>query len=228
MMSWKTPLRTVLALLAAALLLSACGFKLRGSDGSYNLPFDKLYIGLPASSPLAIDLKRHIRVTGTTQIVTDIRQADGILEVVGDPDKTRGKSILSLNSNGRVREYLLTYTITFRIRDNLGHELLAPSTISLNRPMSFDETQLLAKETEEAGLYRDMQADLVQQMMRRMAAVKPVVTMSTPAIPLPAAAAAPAAAPLPAQSDDGLPTRIPLNQPAAPVTTPVNPPSLHN
>jgi LPS-assembly lipoprotein len=221
-MFWKMNLRTVLALLAAALLLSACGFKLRSASGNYNLPFDKLYIGLPTSSPLAIDLRRHINVTGTTQITTDIREADGILEVVGDPDKTRGKSILSLNSNGRVREYLLTYTITFRIRDNKGNQLLAPSTISLNRPMSFDETQLLAKESEEAGLYRDMQSDLVQQMIRRMAAVKPAVMMSTPAIPLPAAT------PLPAQSDDGLPTQIPLNQPAAPVTTPVNPPSSHN
>jgi LPS-assembly lipoprotein len=224
MMSWKTPgaaLRTLLVLCAAALLLSACGFKLRSASGNYNLPFNKLYIGLPASSPLAIDLKRHIRVAGTTELVTDIRQADGILEVVGDPDKTRGKSILSLNSNGRVREYLLTYTITFRMRDNQGHELLAPSTISLNRPMSFDETQLLAKESEEAGLYRDMQTDLVNQMIRRMAAVKPVVTMSTPAIALPAAA------PLP-QPDDGLPTQVPLSQPAAPVITPVNPPSSHN
>jgi hypothetical protein len=38
--------------------------------------------------------------------------------------------------------------------------------------MAFDETQVLAKESEEALLYRDMQADLVQQIMRRLAAVK--------------------------------------------------------
>jgi LPS-assembly lipoprotein len=39
--------------------------------------------------------------------------------------------------------------------------------------MSFDETQVLAKEAEEALLYRDMQGDLVQQIMRRLAAIKP-------------------------------------------------------
>jgi LPS-assembly lipoprotein len=85
----------------------------------------------------------------------------------------RGKSILSLNSLGRVREYLLTYTLTFAVRDAKGVELLPSTEITLRRNMAFDETQVLAKESEEALLYRDMQADLVQQIMRRLAAVRP-------------------------------------------------------
>jgi LPS-assembly lipoprotein len=72
-----------------------------------------------------------------------------------------------------VREYLLTYNIVFRVRDKAGNELLAPTQITLTRPIAFNETQLLAKEQEEALLYRDMQADLVQQIMRRLAALKP-------------------------------------------------------
>lgn len=176
------------ALLVAAALagsLSACGFHLRGSGGHYTLPFPAMYVGLPESSPLAIDLKRNIRVNGNTVVVSDPAKADGVIEVLTDPEKTRTKSILSLNSNGRVREYLLAYTIVFRVRDKLGNELLAPTTISLNRPITFDETQLLAKEQEEALLYKDMQTDLVQQMMRRMAAIKPVSQMSlAPATPV--------------------------------------------
>jgi LPS-assembly lipoprotein len=171
------------ALLVAAALagsLSACGFHLRGSGGHYTLPFPSMYIGLPDSSPLAIDLKRNIRVNGNTVVVSDPAKADGVVEVLTDPEKTRTKSILSLNSNGRVREYLLAYNIVFRVRDKLGNELLAPTTISLNRPITFDETQLLAKEQKEALLYKDMQTDLVQQMMRRMAAIKPVSALSLP------------------------------------------------
>jgi LPS-assembly lipoprotein len=99
--------------------------------------------------------------------------ADGVIEVITDPEKTRTKSILSLNSNGRVREYLLSYNIVFRVTDRAGNELLAPTQITLGRPIEFKETQLLAKEQEEALLYKDMQTDLVQQMMRRMAAIKP-------------------------------------------------------
>ncbi|CAN7602440.1 LPS assembly lipoprotein LptE [Pseudoduganella sp. LjRoot289] len=173
--------RAVVAISLAAVLggsLSACGFHLRGSGGHYTLPFPAMYVGLPESSPLGIDLKRNIRVNGHTVVVSDPAKADGVIEVLTDPEKTRTKTILSLNNNGRVREYLLAYNIVFRVRDKLGNELLAPTSISLNRPITFDETQLLAKEQEEALLYRDMQTDLVQQMMRRMAAIKPVSQMS--------------------------------------------------
>ena len=180
-------------LLAAMLVLalSACGFHLRGSDGSYNLPFNAIYVGLPVSSPLAIDLKRNIRAMGTTEIAQDATQADGIIDVLSNPEKNRGKSILSLNSNGRVREYQLSYSILFKVRDNVGNQLLGPTQITLTRPITFNESQLLAKETEEEMLYRNMQADLVQQMLRRLAALKPVVTSSTvPAAVAPAPAAA--------------------------------------
>jgi LPS-assembly lipoprotein len=177
--------RLVGMLLLAALALSACGFHLRGSDGSYNLPFATLFITLPKSSPLAIDLKRNIRVNGGTEIVDAREGADGVVDVLSDPDTTRGKTILSLSSNGRVREYQLSYTIVFRVLDRQGNELLGPTRIALTRPISFNESQLLAKETEEALLYRDMKTDMVQQMLRRIAAVKTV---------LPAMSVAPAGA----------------------------------
>lgn len=173
-------------ILAVACLLSACGFHLRGSDGSFTLPFATLFVTLPDSSPLAIDLKRNIRANGGTEIVADRKLADGIIDVLVDPDKTRTKTILSINSNGRVREYQLGYAITFRVVDRAGNELLAPTSISLNRPITFNESQLLAKETEETLLYRDMKMDMVQQMLRRIAAVKLVA---------PAMSVAPAAAP---------------------------------
>jgi LPS-assembly lipoprotein len=179
----------VLLAVACMLTLSACGFKLRGSDGSYNLPFNKLYIGLPNSSPLAIDLKRNIRPIGTTEIVDKMTDADGVLEVLSNPDNTRSKSILALNTNGRVSQYLLTYSINFRVHDQQGNTLMPPTTITLTRSLDFDDQQLLAKQSEEDLLYRDMQKDLVQQMLRRMATIKPVINTSpvNPAV-VPAAA----------------------------------------
>ena len=171
-----------MALLLATVMatsLSGCGFHLRGDGGHYTLPFPTMYIGLPESSPLAIDLKRNIRVNGSTTVVNSAKDADGVVEVLSNPEATKTKTILSLNSNGRVRQYLLQYTIVFRVLDRQGAELLGPTTISLSRPIDFNETQLLAKEQEEALLYKDMQTDLVQQMMRRMAAVK-TTRMSVP------------------------------------------------
>ena len=179
------------------LTLSACGFQLRGSGGQYTLPFDKIYIGLPESSPLAIDLKRNIRSNGATLIAPDAASADGIVDVLTDPEKTRGKTILSLNANGRVSQYQLSYNIVFKVRDNQGHELLAPTSITLTRPLDFNDAQRLAKETEEALLYRDMEKDLVQQMVRRMGALKPVLVATPAAPPAATPGATPAVSPAP-------------------------------
>ncbi len=181
------------AMLAIALtvLLSACGFHLRGSNGSFMLPFATMYIGLPETSPLAIGLKRYIRAIGSTQVVDTKDGADAVLEVLSDPESNRTKSILSLNRNGRVQEYQLGYSINFRVVDKAGNQLLAPTTINLVRPITFDESQVLAKETEEAALYRDMRNDLVQQIMRRLAAIKPVLPAMSVAPVTPVAPAAP-------------------------------------
>ncbi|RZT08098.1 LPS-assembly lipoprotein [Duganella sp. CF402] len=188
------------AVLAASLALTGCGFHLRGDSGHYTLPFPTLYVGLPESSPLAIDLKRNIRANGGTTVVNAAKDADGVIEVLTNPEKTKTKTILSLNSNGRVRQYLLTYNIVFRVLDKQGNELLGPTTITLTRPIDFNETQLLAKEQEEALLYKDMQTDLVQQMMRRIAAVK------TPGVSLPP----PAADKQPSGQPSTIPPAVPI------------------
>jgi LPS-assembly lipoprotein len=160
--------RACAALLLAA-LLAGCGFQLRGSDGSYSMPFQSIYLAFPENSPLGTELKRNLRAGDTVTIESDAAKAEALFDVLSE---NRGKSILSLNSLGRVREYLLTYTLVFRVRDAKGNELLGPTEITLRRSIAFDEGQVLAKESEEALLYRDMQADLVQQIMRRLAAIK--------------------------------------------------------
>lgn len=159
-----------LAMAASLASLSACGFHLRGSGGDYNMPFRSIYLAFPETSSLGTELRRNLRGGDKVEVVMDPARADARFEVLSE---NRGKAILSLNSQGRVREYLLTYTLVFRVLDAKGGELLGPTEISLKRPLTFNETQVLAKESEEALLYRDMQADLVQQILRRLAAVKP-------------------------------------------------------
>ncbi|MGZ8291211.1 MAG: LPS-assembly lipoprotein LptE [Telluria sp.] len=157
------------ALIVLAAALSACGFQLRGSGGQFNMPFQSIYLAFPETSPLGTELRRNLR-GGATDVVATPELAQARFDVLSE---ARGKSILSLNSQGRVREYLLTYTLVFRVRDAKGAELLGPTEIHLKRPITFNESQVLAKESEEALLYRDMQSDLVQQILRRLAAIKP-------------------------------------------------------
>ena len=157
------------ALVMVLASLSACGFALRGSGGTYNMPFKSIYLGFSDTSALGTELRRNLRGGDRVEVVSDIGKAEARFEVLSE---NRSKSILSLNAQGRVREYLLNYTLVFRVLDNKGDELLTPTEISLKRPLTFNEAQVLAKESEEALLYRDMQTDLVQQILRRLAAIK--------------------------------------------------------
>jgi LPS-assembly lipoprotein len=158
-----------LLLLALTLTLSACGFQMRGSNGQYHMPFQSIYLGFPENSPMGVELRRNLRGADAVAVVTDPAKADAKLDVLSE---TRGKAILSLNSQGRVREYLLTYTLVFRVRDAKDAEMLGATQISLKRSVIFNEAQVLAQESEEALLYRDMQSDLVHQILRRLAAIK--------------------------------------------------------
>jgi len=151
---------------AAALLLSACGFQLRGAAA---LPFDTLYMPPANVSGVALDLKRSIQSGTGTVVVDDPKKADAILEF---SQEAREKQILSLAANGRVREFQLRYRVAFRVHDGKGGEFLPSSTLQLTRDVTFNDSDVLAKESEEQLLYRDMQFDMVQLIMRRLSAAQ--------------------------------------------------------
>ncbi|MGO4307898.1 MULTISPECIES: LPS-assembly lipoprotein LptE [unclassified Cupriavidus] len=160
--------RRVLAAMAAAGLLAGCGFHMRGNA---DFAFKRLYIGLPENSLMGADLRRNIRNGSDTQIVNNPKEADALLDVLSD---TRAKSILSITTEGVVREYRLTQRFSFRLRDAAGKELIPPSQLVLTRDLTYNEANTLAKDYEEQQLYRDMQRDIVQQLLRRLASVKAI------------------------------------------------------
>ena len=71
-----------------------------------------------------------------------------------------------------MREFELRLRFRFSLRTPAGKELIPPSEILLKRDITYNETAALAKEQEEALLYRDMQTDIVAQVLRRLAAVQ--------------------------------------------------------
>jgi len=160
--------RTLLSLMASAVALSGCGFALRKAP---SFAFTTLYSGLVEASPLGVELKRSLESTRKVEVITDSRQinrAQVVLEVLASQ---REKVVLSLNTSGQVGEFQLRLRFRFRLRTLAGKELIADTEIVQQRDMSFNESAALAKETEEGLLYRDMQSDIVQQIMRRLAAV---------------------------------------------------------
>ena len=154
--------KPVVIALACAVLLTACGFQLRGTAA---LPFDTLYMPNTAGG-IALDLKRNIQSGTRTVVLDDAKKAEAVIEFA---QEAREKQILSLAATGRVREYQLRYRVAFRVHDGKGGEFLPLSTVQLTRDITFNDSEVLAKETEEQLLYRDMQFDMVQQIMRRLA-----------------------------------------------------------
>jgi LPS-assembly lipoprotein len=148
-----------------AALLAGCGFHLRGQQ---QLPFDSLYV--PGAGPLAVELRRNLAAAAKdTRLVDNAKDAQAIL---GFTNEIREKIILSFDTSGRVREYQLRYIVGFRLIDAKGQVYIPTSQIRLTRDISFSDALVLSKEAEEAQLYRDMQSDMVQLLLRRIAAAK--------------------------------------------------------
>ena len=164
----RVPFRLVSVLILAA-VVAGCGFQLRGTLTS-SLPYKTLYIALPETSDVRIWMQRYIKATDQTKIVDSTRDAEAVFEQLQD---TRVKTILSVNAQGRVREYRLQLDYKFRVVDAKGRELVGPNEINLSRDITYDDSTVLAKDLEEGLLWRDMNNDLVNQIIRRLSIIKP-------------------------------------------------------
>jgi LPS-assembly lipoprotein len=156
---------SLIVMLAAVLLLSACGLRLRG-DAS--MPFDSIYVQAPVTSPLTTQLKRAVASGSKAQVLDTPDKADVILHIT---DERQEKEILTLSGGGRVSEFQLRYRVSFRLTDNKrAKEYIPLSEIVLQRPLTYRDQDALSKQSEEALLYRDMRQDAVQQLLRRLQA----------------------------------------------------------
>ncbi len=156
----------VIAMLVIAMTLSACGFQLRGQAA---IPFETVRVESPGFSAFANDLERAIRSGSKTRIVESRDQAEAVVQIVGESQE---KHILSLSSGGKVREFELRYRVAYRLTDRAGADLATPGEIILRRDMTYDDTKVLAKESEELLLFRDMKTDAVRQMLRRLSVAR--------------------------------------------------------
>ena len=161
--------RTMLSLAPVA-LLSACGFRLRGVP---EFAFESLYIAAPTTSPLARELQRTLEgSTSKLRVLRDpatMTTAQTIMDLIQEQQE---RVVVGLNASGQVRELQLRLRVKFRLRTPTGVELIPETEILQERDISYNETIALAKEAEEALLYRTMRTDIVQQLLRRLAVAK--------------------------------------------------------
>jgi LPS-assembly lipoprotein len=153
------------------LTLAGCGFQLRGAA---NLPYETLHIAAPPTSIFATQLRRAVASGSQTKVVDNPKDAQATLFVLSE---LREKAILSLSGGGRVREFQLIYRMSYRVADKDNKELRATTQIRLQRDFSFNDQDTLSKESEEALLYRDMQTDAVNQLMRQLQATRAAASL---------------------------------------------------
>ena len=161
--SW--PLRRLLLALLAGCVVAGCGFHPRGS---VHLPFTSLYVQVAPNTPLGQELRRALRASEVRLEETRDKAAAALIIL----SELREREILSLGGTGRVREYQLRYRLAYQITDAKAATITPPTEILLKRDISFNDNEAIAKESEEAMLYRDMQSDAVQQLLRRLQAIK--------------------------------------------------------
>jgi LPS-assembly lipoprotein len=154
-----------IAILATVLVLTACGFEMRGTA---DLAFKNLYIE-GGNLSIKKDLIRSLKVNGVT-VVEDIEKAELQLDLMSE---RRRQVILSLSGGGLVREYELVYNVDFRLRSPGQENWGAVQSIEGRRDYSFDDTDTLAKGFEQERLFEDMRDDAVREMMRLLVVQKP-------------------------------------------------------
>ena len=151
---------------AAAVALSACGFELRRAP---QLHFQRIQLtGFGPRSPLAAELRSNLEAIAGTSVVDSAAQAQVVFEALAD---ARDRSVVASTATGLVREVQLRARLQFRLRTPAGKELIAPTEIVQVRELSYNEGIALAKQYEEAAQFKNMQSDIVAQVIRRLAAV---------------------------------------------------------
>lgn len=158
--------RALLLSLASLGTLSACGFELR-REPELHLRSVGL-TGFAPNSLLANELRRQLGRSGV-QVLEDVNRAEVIIEAQRDQ---RERVVVVSTSAGQVREWELRLHLDYVLRRPDGELLLPRVELTVTREMTYTESQALAKEQEEAQLYRSMQSDVVHQLLRRLSALK--------------------------------------------------------
>lgn len=152
--------------LLSLLALSACGFELRKEP---ELHFRSVGLtGFSRNSALEAELRRQLLRT-SVQVLDDPSRAQVVIEAERD---TREKVVVVPTSAGQVREWELRLHLDYVLRRPDGEVLLPRTELTITREMTYTETQALAKEQEEAQLYRAMQSDAIHQVLRRLSVLK--------------------------------------------------------
>jgi LPS-assembly lipoprotein len=148
------------------LLLSACGFQLRGDPA---VGLKTLHISTAGPTGVTADIRR-VLVSGPTRVVPTPAEGEAHLRVLSE---TRDKNVHTITGTGRVYEFQLRLTVRYEVTLP-GREapIIPPTDVTATRLVTYSEAAPTAKETEEQLLFKDMQLDIAGRILRHIAVVR--------------------------------------------------------
>lgn len=158
------------ALLLMVFVLSACGYHLRGSQGSNPINISNLYIRSIAAGDIGTEVTSQLQLADI-KLSPSAKDAEYILKL---ENETFERTVLSVSATtGKVEEYKLTLGINVSVTTADGKLLVNNENINISRDYTFDEDTILGKSTEEDILRQDLTRQIAAGVIRRLnAAVK--------------------------------------------------------
>lgn len=169
-MSYRYLYLTLLFLVT--LVMQACGFQLRGGlDISDEI--SPIYLQQNSAFDLAREIKTLL-ITNKIALADNSTQANAQLVLLNE---TRHRRVLSVDGNGRAKEYSLMYAVNFTMtikqtqaETGDDQEKLIQDSISLSRNLLFDPEAVLAVTNESEILYQDMRRNAARLILLKLQA----------------------------------------------------------
>lgn len=156
----------LLILTMIALLLSGCGFHLRGQLDLPPQLQEMTVSGHDDYSELVVALKQQLEAAG----ITLSEEAPITLFIVKEEDD---KQRVSVSKTVYFDEYQLISRATFELRDRAATALTLPETVTSQVVYQDDASNPASKSNEENILRRELQTSLALQILRRVTAINP-------------------------------------------------------
>jgi len=149
-----------------AILLSGCGWHLRGSEPLPESMAATFLESADRHSEFDRALRRSLGAAGA-KLVSGREEAGIVLRIRKD---TSGRRVLAVSARNTPQEYEVFYAVEYSVEQG-GKEVIPVQTLELVNDFSYDEAALLAKEREEAVLRAALARDLAGLVIRRIASL---------------------------------------------------------
>lgn len=160
-------LRRSVVLLLLVVLLSGCGFALRGVN-DYLLGDrypDMTLNGVKTDLGFGSELARLLDADG---VRVNTGEADDSLPVLAVSALKKSRQVVSVDRDIRAREYALFSEIQFSFSPNPELAATVKKTLRVRRDLVVDPNQVLGSDQEETRLRREMERDLAQAILLRL------------------------------------------------------------